>query len=637
MPDTKWVTPTSFPRLEDAPWISLDTETYDPNLFTHGPGWATGDGHIVGISVAVPGHKWYFPMRHEYGGGNMDANMVLKWAAKELGRSNQPKYGANLMYDIGWLKAEGVEVKGELHDVQFAEPLLNEHAFSYALDVLGEQYLGRGKTDDALYAWCQQAYGGPAGRKQAGNIYRAPVQLVGPYAEDDAALPYEIAQHQKQRLEAEGLWDLYRMECQLIPLLIEMRMRGVRVDVEQAEQTQRDFLQREAELQTFLDKESGIADFNPDTATQMVRAFDALGLPYGKTAKGNPSFAQSVLDKIDHPFVKAIAEKKKLAKARGTFIEGYILDKHHNGRIHCQFHPLRRDDCGTVSGRFSSTDPNLQNIPARDKEMNRLVRGLFLPEEGHHWFAPDYSQIEYRALAHFAMGPGAEDCRQAYRNDPTTDYHDLARDIITDVTGRELDRKPVKGINFGLVFGQGKAATLAILGPGGQEVYDAYHEGLPFVGHTAKVAQQRAANRGFIRTILGRRARFPFWEPAKWYSEEDKARISQEKGDPKWFVPTLDKAFAIEKWGNVKRATTHKALNTLTQGTGADIIKQAMVNIYKAGLPIPLVQVHDELGFSLIKDCAEAAEIEHEMRTAVKLDVPLLVDGDWGTNWGNVG
>lgn len=644
IPETGWCAPDAFPRLDSASGLVIDVETYDPNLLTKGPGWATGDGHVVGLAVGTDdGQQWYFPIRHENpdgsrAGGNMDPDTVLRWAREELCRPTQPKYGANLMYDVGWLKREGVDVQGKLIDVQFAEPILDEHSFSYALGSLAAKYLGETKIEDELYNWLHRAYGGPEGRRQAGNIYRSPVALAGPYAQSDVDLPYRIFQKQRQILEQEGLVDVFEMECALIYQLVEMRWNGVRVDVEGAERTQSLFLKREAVLQKQLDKFSGRTGFNPDTVNDMVVAFDTLGLKYPQTAAGNPSFAKDVLKGINHPLTKAIIEKRKLSKARGTFIEGYILDKNHNGRVHCEFHPLRRDDGGTVSGRFSSSNPNLQNIPARDEEMKTLIRGLFLPEEDEWWFAPDYSQIEYRALTHFAMGPGAEDARQRYKDDPTTDYHNYTHDLVQEITGRDISRKPIKNINFGIVFGMGEPRIISILGDGGKEVLTGYHEALPFVKNTLKVASQRASHRGYIKTLSGRRSRFPFWECAQYISAKDKEQICKSKGDPKWFNYVATRKQAMEKWSSAKRAMTHKALNSLTQGSAADLIKKAMVDIWEAGLPVPLVQVHDELGFS-IADSNEgvevAKEIQHVMERAIELKVPVLVDADWGKTWGD--
>ena len=624
VPVTGWTPPHEFPRLEAASRLSVDVETYDPNLKINGPGWATGDGHVVGLSVGTPeGEAWYFPIRHEFGGGNMDVEQVLRWARAELGRANQPKLGANLGYDLGWLKREGVEVAGECFDVQIAEPLINEYANGYSLSKLAERYDVEGKDEELLYKWLHDTYGGSPGRAQAANIYRAPPVLVGPYGESDARVPFLVHDKQMKIIQAEGLDRVYDLERALVPLLLEMRWRGVRVDVDKAHQVREELVAREAKYQAKLDELAGFAGCNPDKNKHLVRAFDAMGLKYNLTEKGNPSFTKDFLASLNHPFAQAITDLRQVVTARGTFIDGHVLGHQSNGRIHCQFHQLRQDDGGTVSGRFSSSDPNLQNIPARDKEMTRLIRGLFLPEEGEQWFAPDYSQIEYRELVHFALGPGAEKARDMYRDDPTTDFHNMTHDIILAITGQDIERKPVKCINFGLVFGQGKAATLAAIkalgGEDGDAVFDAYHEGLPFVQHTANIARNRAQERGYIKTMLGRRLRFPFWESADW----------NERGEMQ-----MNKEYMEQNYGRVVRARTHKALNCVTQSNSADMIKLAMVDIWNAGLPVPLVQVHDELGFSLHPETnkAEAEEIMRLMREAQPLSVPILVDGDWGTN-----
>jgi len=635
IPNTGWTAPKEFPRLEAAKILSIDTETYDPNLKTKGPGWATGDGHLVGVSVGTDdGHSWYFPMRHEVGGGNMDPDAVLRWAKAELTRPSQPKIGANLQYDVGWLRHEGVRVQGELRDIQFAEPLLDEHRFTYALDALAKDYLNEGKVDDALYNWCWRAYGGKEGRWQARNIHRAPACLVGPYAESDADLPMRIYALQEKKLESEGLLDLFRMECSLIYMLVDMRMRGVRVDVEGAHRVNEAMKLKEAEIT----KQLGGIDVN--SKPDLQRAFNKEGVAYPKTKKGNPSFTKAFLEGCSHPLAQMIIQKRKLAKSRGTFVEGYIIDKAVNGRVHAEFHPLRSDENGTVSGRFSSSGPNLQNIPARDEEMKKLIRGLFLPEEGEQWVSIDYSQIEYRLMVHAASGPGSEDARQQYIDHPETDYHKMTQLMVKQLLNREVDRKPIKNINFGKIFGMGKAALKQLLvgltDAEADAFFDAYDEAVPYAKTTAERASAKAASRGHIFTILKRRARFPQWEPSKYYTDSDKKKILEK--DNTFFDLQNSREEAVEKWGGrVKRARTHKAMNCYTQGSCADIIKKAMVDMHSAGLLTPLLQVHDELDWSMPLGAAGdeiIVEIKDVMEHAVKLKIPVLADVETGPNWG---
>lgn len=620
VPKTGWTVPKEFPRLGSAKALSIDTETYDPNLLTNGPGWATGDGHVVGISVGTDdGHNWYFPMRHEYGGGNMDADCVLRWARDELTRPDQPKIGANLTYDIGWLKRENVDVKGPLIDVQFAEPLLDEHKHTYALDSLAKEYLNEGKVDTVLYDWLHAAYGGKPGRKQAGNIYRSPVALCGPYAEADVGLPMRIWLLQKTKLINENLLELFGMECDLIYMMVAMRMRGVRVDVPAAERANEIMLVKEKEM---IKKLGGM---NVDSRNDLQKAFDKEGIAYPKTKKGNASFTKSFLQSCDHDLAKMILEKRHITKARNTFVQGYVLDKAVNGRVHGEFHQLRNDENGTVSGRFSSSNPNLQNIPARDPEMKRIVRGLFIPEDGEQWVSIDYSQIEYRLMVHAASGAGAEEARQQYQRDPKTDYHIMTQLMVKNLLGRDIDRKPIKNINFGKIFGMGEAALIkqltGLTEDEARVFFEAYDEAVPYAKTTAEAASKVAKRRGYIKTILGRRARFPYWESAKF-------------NDPKNFM-TRDKAEAMAAFGRIKRAKTFKAMNCYTQGSCADIMKKAMRDMYSAGLPIPLLSVHDENDWSLpIGDDKIIKELTDMMENAVKLKVPVLADVEIGPNWG---
>ena len=529
-----------------------------------------------------------------------------------------------------------MSVQGPLIDVQFAEPLLNEHRRTYALDALAVTYLNEHKVDQELYDWLYRAYGGTKGRWQARNIYRSPVALAGPYAESDADLPMRIWQQQKILLGNEGLLDLFNMECELIYMLIDMRIRGVRVDVNRAEQVNEQMLIREAEITKKL---GGI---NVDANADLKRVFDKEGISYPSTKKGNPSFTKDFLKACDHPLAKMIINKRQITKARGTFVEGYVLNKAVSGRVHGQFNSLRSDDSGTVSGRFSSSNPNLQNIPARDEEMKKLIRGLFIPEDGEQWVSIDYSQIEYRFMVHAASGPGAEEAREQYRVDPETNYHYMTRDLIKSLLGRDIEHKPVKNINFGKIFGMGKAMLkkqlVGLTDAEAEAFFNAYDEAVPYAKTTAERATSVAQQKGFIRTILKRRARFPHWEPAKYYTDKDKQKILKE--DPTFFDLQPSREAAVEKWGGrVKRARTHKAMNCYTQGSGADLMKKSMVDVYKAGLLLPLLTVHDELNWSMPfgpEGDEIIIEIKEVMEQAIKLKIPVLADVETGINWGEL-
>lgn len=637
IPDTGWRPPKYLPDLSSARVISVDCETYDPDLLTHGPGWARGKGHVVGVSVGADGGgRWYFPIRHEVEPqDNWDPAMVLNWLRHTLGNPHQPKVGANLLYDVGWLRHEGVTVRGELVDVQYAEALLDERA-EVNLETLGQKYLGEGKDSSLLYDWCSRFYGGKANGSQRANIYRSPPRLVGPYAEADADLPMRVAIAMYPKLVQEGLLDLLRMECALIPLLIDMRFAGVRVNVARAEELREVLANRAIEEHKKLRNMVGFGvDIN--SADSLSRAFDSIGLGYGRTAKGKPSFTKAFLEGLKHPLADHIREIRKCDKLRGTFLESYILDSHINGMVYGQFHPLRSDEGGTRSGRFSSSTPNLQNIPARDDELAPLIRGLFVPDEGHAaWRKYDYSQIEYRFLIHFARGPGADDVRAHFNAHPDTDYHEMALDLVApeagwDISTKELrkqHRRPIKNINFGLIYGMGVdklSGDLGLTKQEGKALFAAYHKGVPFAKATMDWCSEEAQQLGTITTILGRKSRFDLWEPAKW--GEDTIALPYDQ--------------AILRYGSIRRAYTHKALNRRLQGSAADLMKKAMLKCYLDGVfdetGIPRLTIHDELDFSDPggKDAA-FREMKHIMETALPISIPVRADGDIGPDWGHV-
>lgn len=629
VPDTGWKAPAYLPDLSGAKAIALDTETYDPQLLEAGPGWARGVGHIVGISVATDcGFKGYFPIRHEMG-GNMDPGSVLRWAAEQLGRPHQVKIGANLTYDIGWLKQEGVEVKGPLYDVQFAEALIDEGA-KQALDVLGQKYLGMGKESNLMYRWLADAYGGKPDGSQRANMYRCPVELAGPYAESDATLPLDIIKAQWRVMQNEGLMDVFLMECRLIPLIIAMRFNGVRVDLDKANSL-RDRLEEQAaikieELRSRCGFRVGV-----NSPTDLAKAFDKFGVDYPVTEAGNPSFAADFLKACTHPIAKHVMETRELIKMKSTFVEGYILGKNVNGRIHGTFRQLKSEGGGTVSGRFSSSDPNLQNIPIRTK-LGALIRECFVGEYGHTWKSLDLSSIEYRILANYAVGPGSDEVRAAFHADPFLDYHQLVCDMINELTGVGITRKSTKTINFGLLYGMGLeklAVSLGLPVVQAEHLITNYFEASPYTKQTLEHYSNEAGREGFVRTFMGRKARFDYWVP--------------DRRGGRSMTP-LPYGAAVAAYGTkLQRVGLHKAVNRVLQGTAADALKASMLKYWDAGLfdvmPM-LLTCHDENGFSYdgSKLHQEALlEARHQMENPFTgLKVPLISSCDSGPSWGDV-
>lgn len=628
IPDTGWQAPSEFPNLSRAGALAFDVETYDPELLDHGPGWARGKGHVVGYALGTPdGGRWYFPIRHTVRDQeNMDPEVVTRFVKDVLETPDIPKVGANLIYDVGWCREEGIHVQGELHDVQYAEALLREE-LEVNLDVLGERYLNEGKTSNVLYQWCADYYGGAPTQGQRKNLYRAPPCLVGPYAEGDVDLPLRVLNPQWQALVEQDLYHVYRMECDLIYLMVDMRFAGVRVDLDLAEQLRASMVEELVDIDKQLKEWAGFA-VNINSNEEMAKAFDNIGLHYGYTEKGNPTFTKRTLTSQKHPFTDLVLLKREREKLIGTFIDSYILDSHVDGFLYGEFKQLRSTDGGARSGRYSSSNPNLQNIPART-ELGKKIRMCFVPDVGHiKWRKVDYSQIEYRGLAHYAVGDGADDVRRQYNNDPDTDFHVAVQQIIKAVVGLDLDRPLVKNINFGSTYGMGKKRLSGYLGltkKQAYELFDAIHKAAPFLRETMDTTSHEAERLGYITTIMGRRSRFNLYVPGHY----DKAAKP---------VP-FDKAILM--YANPKRAYTHKALNRRLQGSAADLLKKAMLDCYQGGLfdevGVPRLTVHDELDFSVSEPNPEAFRAIYDvMENAIQFRVPIRVSVEDGPNWGEV-
>jgi DNA polymerase I-like protein with 3'-5' exonuclease and polymerase domains len=515
----------------------------------------------------------------------------------------------NASYDIGWMRREGIEIKNKIIDTMVAAPLIDENRFSYALNALGREYLQEKKDErllrDAAEAWSVDAKGG---------LHELPPMFVGPYAEQDAVLTLKLWEWQKAEMTKQDLWSIFDLESSLTPLLIEMRWRGVRVDLEKAETLSKKFRAKEEDALHRIKSLCG-DEVEVWANASIQKAFDTLGLEYNRTELGSPSFQQSWLEAHPHEMPRLIVQARKMNKARTTFIDGMIMGNQVNGRIHAELHPLRSDNGGTVTGRFSYSNPNLQQVPARDPEIGTAIRSLFIPEEGCQWGAFDYSQQEPRIVVHYAdmMGlRGAEEAVQAFQHEDA-DFHQ----IVADMAG--IERKQAKNINLGLFYSMGVTKLSESLGltlEEGKELFAQYHDRVPFVKELSERAVQRASKQGSIRTLLGRRCRFDKWEPAQFGTRK-----------------IMDHKTAYTEYGNaIKRAFTHKAMNKLIQGSAADMTKMAMKMLYDEGI-VPHIQVHDELDFSVSSD-AEIAKIKDIMEHCVEMRVPIKVDIDLGPNWG---
>jgi DNA polymerase I-like protein with 3'-5' exonuclease and polymerase domains len=602
------VPPERLPDLSSHNEIAIDLETRDPNLLTMGSGSVRRDGEIVGIAVAVEGWSGYFPIAHE-GGGNMDRGLVLDWF-EELLNSTATKIFHNAMYDVSWIRSLGFHINGGIIDTMIAASLIDENRFSYTLDSVGKDYINMRKNEKLL-----QEAAKDFGVNPKAEMWRLPATFVGEYAEKDAEITLKLWHALQHEISKQDLWDVFNLETNLFPCLVDMKFKGVRVDVQSLMSVKAQLIETEKKLLQDINKIAGF-DVEIWAAASIAKAFDTLKMPYDRTEKGAPSFTKNFLATHPAELPKLINEAREINKANTTFIDT-ILKHEHNGRIHAEINQIRSDQGGTVTGRFSYNNPNLQQIPARHKHLGPLIRSLFIPEEKHTWGCFDYSQQEPRILVHFASLmrlEGTGTIVDAY-NDGSADFHQM----IADMAG--IDRKQAKTINLGIMYGMGKNKLMAELGlmkDAAEKLLKTYHQRAPFVKMLSEAVARRADDSGKIRTIGGRLCHFDLWEPHGFGIKKP-----------------LKHADALREHGpGIKRAFTYKALNKLIQGSAADMTKQSMLALYQEGV-IPHVQIHDELDIS-VSSLQESERIINIMEEAVQLQVPNKVDYEKGENWGDI-
>ena len=618
-PKSEWVPPLELPEIFDAKQIAIDVETKDPNLKSNGPGWPTGDGEVVGYAIAVDGWSGYIPIRHEHG-GNLDEKIVNRWL-KKVFESPADKIMHNAQYDAGWIKQMGFDINGRIIDTMLIASILDENRFSYSLNAISYDVLGKVKSEKGLTEAARSF-----GLDPKAEMFKMPAMYVGPYAEADAELTLELWNYFQVELGKEDLWQIANLELDLLPCLVDMTWRGVRIDQDKVERTRNALLKKEKQV---LKQIKDLVGNNIEiwAAASIAKAFDQLSIPYPRTDKGSPSFTKLFLSDHTHELPKLIVEARNLNKTSGTFINTIMKHCHADGRIHSHINQIRSDDGGTVSGRISMNNPNLQQIPARDPELGPLIRSLFLPEEDEQWAAIDFSQQEPRILVHYAhvYGKsrnlelnGVSEFVDGYRENPDMDFHTM----VAEMAG--IGRKQAKVINLGMMYGMGVnklSEQLDIPVDEAKTIIRQYHSRVPFVKGLMTGVQNRLndqSSSGSIRSILGRKCRFDLWEP-----------------DTFGMNKALPYREAVQEYGEttrLKRAYTYKALNRLIQASAADMTKQAMVNLYKAG-KTPMIQIHDEMAMS-VKNKAEAAEIAEIMEQAVLLEIPNKCDIELGPSWG---
>ena len=647
-PSSGWTPPdlSALPSWKGIKRIGCDTETKDPQLKQLGPGPRRDGSHVVGVSFAIEdGPGFYLPIRHE-GGGNLDLTNTLRYLRDNAAAFDGTLVGMNLGYDLDFLAEEGVTFDNTawFRDISVADPLINELHQSYSMASIAERWGILGK-DEVLLREAANAYG----VDPKAQMYALHSKYVGPYGTQDAVLPLEILRRQERVIDDEDLWQIYDLESKLVPLLVRMRRRGVRIDQDKLAQivkwTETEEAAAWAQIQSATGVRLRVGDaWKPEA---LAPALEAIGVTVPKTAgkKPKPSVTKELLARIDHPVARAMEQARKVNKLRTTFAAS-IYNHMTNGRIHCSFNQLRAardadsdesegDNKGAAYGRLSSEHPNMQQQPARD-EFAKMWRSIYLPDEGALWAACDYSQQEPRMVVHYACKARAQigdyawrkaiAARDAYRNDPTTDNHQMMADMAN------IKRKAAKEIFLGLCYGMGGAKLCTKLGlptemivygpkgisaparsPEGQrliaegcrqflgagaegrELLGKFDAEVPFVTRLAKACQKKAQQVGYITTLCGRRCRFP----------------TDENGNYDW---------------------THKGLNRLIQGSSADQTKKAMVMLFEAGYD-PQLQVHDEIDGS-VESPAEATAMAEIMATCVPLELPSKVDVEIGPSWG---
>jgi DNA polymerase I-like protein with 3'-5' exonuclease and polymerase domains len=608
---TIWSTPSEYKDLSGYTEIAIDLETRDDAITNKlGAGWATGQGEVIGFAVAVEGWQAYYPFNH-LGGGNMIYEQVIKYM-HDVCALPATKIFHNAQYDVGWLRNMGITINGEIIDTMIAAAIIDENRWSYSLNNVARDYLGEIKAETDLIEAAKDH-----GVDPKAEMWKLPSEHVGFYAEQDARLTYLLWQRFKHEIKTQSLETVWELECKLLPNLIKMRERGIRVDVEKAAKLQAEFVAQEKIKLSAIKKLIG-TDIDIWAARQIGQAFDKLKIEYPRTEKtGEPSFTQNWLHNSKHEISQLIVQAREINKFHNTFLQG-ILKYEHKGRVHAEINQLRSDNGGTVSGRLSMSNPNLQQLPARNKEFGPKIRGLFLPEEGHKWGSFDYSQQEPRMVVHYAasIGDGYEGSQElvaAYEN-ASADFHQT----VADLCG--IERTQAKTIGLGLMYGMGKNKLAASLGLSKEDadiLISKYNRKVPFVKMLSDRCMKKANDDGVIRTKKGRKCRFDKWETKDWglHMADTEENIRAKYGKD-----------------NMKRAYTYKALNRLIQGSAADQTKQAIVSCAEAG-HLPILQIHDELCFN-IKDEQQAKEIKNIMENCMEFKVPSVVDVSLGDDFG---
>ena len=616
--------------LKDVDTVAIDIETWDPNLKTKGLGAIRNDGFITGVAVATGKDTVYFSLKHS-DDDKSEEELKEFWDqmnTKLLQNDKIAKVFHNAIYDVCWLRATtGKMLKGRLLDTMVAASIIDENRFKYGLDSLAKDFLGENKYKYDLQEKTFEWSGGMQ-KDPISNMHKLPSSVVKDYAKQDVDLTLKLWNLFNKELD-KVLYikpednkeytcrNIFELETRLFPCLVDMKFKGVRIDTQKLERLGKRLTLRRDNLLKIIKKHTQL-DLQLWAATSIKQLLDNRGITnFEKTAKSAmPKLPKDYLKTHEDRFLRMVSKAREADKAVNTFIEG-LKGYVYKGRIHADINQIRGDGGGTVTGRFSMSNPNLQQIPSKGY-IGKKMRELFIPEEGHRWGSFDYSQQEPRLVVHYAAlhkFPSVNDVIDNYENDTSTDFHQVVADMA------KIPRSQAKVINLGLFYGMGKAKLQAELGVSKDkavELFDQYHAKVPFVKQLMNSASNRAQERGQIRTLLGRLCRFHLWEPNQFGMH--KALPHEE---------------ALQEHGpGIRRAFTYKSLNKLIQGSAADMTKKAMLDLYKNGI-VAHVQIHDELCIS-VKDQEQANKIVEIMQDAVTLEVPNKVDCELANTWGEI-
>ena len=637
--------------------VAIDIETYDPNLKTKGLGAIREDGFICGIAVATDNDLAYFPLHHS--DTNLDDERIRQiWKVlnnKIFQNENITKVFHNAMYDVCWIRSvTGMMIKGRIVDTMIAASVIDENRFKYSLDSLSKDYLDEGKYKYDLQQKTLEWSGGTV-KDPMTNMHKLPESIVKEYAKQDVNLTLKLwnlfnkkideVLYTKEDGEQKTCRQIFELETKLFLCLVEMKFKGVRIDVEKATLFGKHLKKRRDQIIDSIENLTGVR-VDIWAAASIKNLLEYLDIKdYKVTPKSKmPQLPKDYLKTHKNKYLRMIAKAREYDKAVNTFIEG-LLGYVHEGRIHADINQIRSDSGGTVTGRFSMSNPNLQQIPSKGY-IGKKMRELFLPEIDHKWGSFDYSQQEPRIVVHYAIKlglPGTESLKKEFDNDDA-DFHQIVAEMAN------ISRKQAKTITLGLFYGMGKIKLQRELGLDqnkARALFNEYHNRVPFVRQLSQDLIQFAKENKLLFTLHDRFCRFDKWETTnkEWnpetnrfnevplYTEEQAREAFKAEMLEKFKENKIDANYMDYFERYYTPAFTYKALNRLIQGSAADMTKKAMVDLYEKGI-IPHIQIHDELCIS-IKD--HGPELIREiMEQTIPLEVKNKVDYESGPNWGTI-